>query len=152
MTPRQPDVPKWITWLVTDGYCILSRKPQTAANRSRANPKSKDGMTDKIVVLITCGSTKEARKIGRALVEGRHAACANILQSPVQSIYRWKGKIESAREFLVLLKTSRSRFSALEREVRRLHSYDVPEIIALPIQEGSRSYLKWILESVAASR
>jgi len=67
----------------------------------------------------------------------------------VKSIYRWKGRVESASEHLILLKTSRRRFQALEREIRRLHSYDVPEIIALPIEKGYRTYLKWISESVA---
>jgi periplasmic divalent cation tolerance protein len=105
-------------------------------------------MTDKIVVLVTCGSVQEARRIGSALVEAKLAPCANILEAPIRSIYRWKGQVERAREFLILLKTSRKRFAAIEREVRRLHSYDVPEIIALPIERGSRSYLKWISQSV----
>ncbi|MBZ5693970.1 MAG: divalent-cation tolerance protein CutA [Acidobacteriia bacterium] len=107
-------------------------------------------MTDKIVVLVTCGSAREARRIGRALVEQRLVACANVIQVPVQSIYRWKGKIESARECLVVLKTSRKCFTAVQRTIRRLHSYDVPEIIALPIAAGSRDYLSWISESVRA--
>jgi len=109
-------------------------------------------MTDHIIVLVTCGSAKEARTIGRALVEGRLAACANILGSPVRSIYRWKGKVESAKEFLVVLKTSRGRFGALERAVRRLHSYEVPEIIALPIAKGSHEYLRWISDSVRPAK
>jgi len=101
-------------------------------------------------VFVTCGSLQEASKIARAVVDGRHAACVNILQSPVQSIYRWKGRVESAKEFLMILKTSRRKFPVLEREVRRLHSYDVPEIIALPIECGSHPYLKWLSESVAS--
>lgn len=105
-------------------------------------------MSDKIVVLVTCGSFREATKISRALVEGRYAACANIIQAPVSSIYRWKGSVESAKEVLMILKTSRKKFPALEREVRRLHSYEVPEIIALPIQRGSRAYLAWIAEQI----
>ena len=109
-------------------------------------------MTDKIVVLITCASAKEARKIGRALVEDRHAACANIVQTPVQSIFRWKGRVESAGEFLLLLKTSRKEFPALAQQVRRLHSYEVPEIIALPVERGLSSYLKWISDSVGRDR
>jgi periplasmic divalent cation tolerance protein len=109
-------------------------------------------MTEKIVVLVTCGSAKEARKIGRALVEAKLAACANVLGSPVQSIYRWKGKVESAREFLVVLKTSRKSFAAMERTIRQLHSYDVPEIIALPIAKGSRDYLSWISGSVGRGK
>ncbi|MHB8412967.1 MAG: divalent-cation tolerance protein CutA [Candidatus Acidiferrales bacterium] len=105
-------------------------------------------MTDKIVVMVTCGSRAEARKIARAVVEARLGACANVMASPVQSIYRWKGKVETAREVLVLMKSTRKRFSALEREIRRMHSYETPEIIALPIAGGSKAYLRWIEESV----
>jgi periplasmic divalent cation tolerance protein len=104
-------------------------------------------MTDKIVVLVTCASAREARKIARTLVAARLAACGNILQRPVQSIYRWKGRVDSAEEFLLVLKTSTRRFAALERQVRLLHSYEVPEIIALPIAAGSKLYLNWIGES-----
>jgi len=105
-------------------------------------------MTDKIVVLVTCGSLKEGRRMARALVEARLAACANVLQTPIESIYRWKGNVDAAKEFLLIIKTSRARFAALETAVRRLHSYDVPEIIALPIEKGSRDYLAWLAESV----
>jgi periplasmic divalent cation tolerance protein len=108
-------------------------------------------MTDKIVVLVTCGSRKEGRRIARALVERRLAACVNFYSAPVHSIYRWKGKVESAKEFLLLIKTSRIRFDAVAAEVKRLHSYDVPEIIALPIAKGSADYLGWISESVSES-
>jgi len=107
-------------------------------------------MTDKIVVMVTCGSQAEAKKIARAVVEARLAACANVMGSPVQSIYRWKGQLETAKEVLLLLKSTRKRFSALEREIRRLHSYDTPEIIAVAIVEGSKGYLQWIEESVQA--
>jgi periplasmic divalent cation tolerance protein len=105
-------------------------------------------MTDKIVVMVTCGSQAEAKKIARAVVDARLAACANVLGGPVQSIYRWKGRVENAKEVLVLVKSTRKRFAALEREIRRLHSYDTPEIIAVAIAEGSRAYLRWIEESV----
>ena len=98
------------------------------------------------VVLVTCGSMAEARKIGRAVVEKELAACANIVAG-VESIYRWKGKVEQAREALVVMKTSATRLRELEREVKRLHSYDVPEFIALPIVAGSKEYLKWIGEN-----
>ena len=101
-------------------------------------------MTNKIVVLVTCGSAGEARRIARMLVEGRLAACGNILEAPVQSIYRWKSKVETAKEYLLIIKTSRRHFAALEKAVKRFHSYDVPEIIALPIVAGSPVYLKWI--------
>jgi periplasmic divalent cation tolerance protein len=108
-------------------------------------------MTDKIVVLVTCASAREARSIARKLVERRLAACGNVFESPVRSIYRWKGRVESAREFLLILKTSRKCFAALETAIRKLHSYDVPEIIALPVTVGSPPYLRWLSESVAAS-
>jgi periplasmic divalent cation tolerance protein len=109
-------------------------------------------MTGKIVVLVTCASVKEARKIARAVVEQRIAACANIVTAPVHSIYRWKGKVESANEFLLIIKTTQARFAKLEAEVKRLHSYDVPEIIALPIARGAATYLTWISDSVQPPR
>jgi periplasmic divalent cation tolerance protein len=105
-------------------------------------------MTNKIVVLVTCGSAKEARRIARAVVEQRMAACTNIVATPVHSIYRWKGKVESAEEFLLVIKTTQGRFAELKAAVKRLHSYDVPEIIALPIAAGGTNYLNWISESV----
>jgi len=105
-------------------------------------------MTDKIVVLVTCGSAREATKIARAVVAKRLAACANIFSGRVESTYRWKDDVEKAREILMVIKSSVKRFAALEREIRRLHSYEVPEIIALRIETGSRPYLDWISESV----
>ncbi|MGA3294734.1 MAG: divalent-cation tolerance protein CutA [Candidatus Acidiferrales bacterium] len=109
-------------------------------------------MAEKIVVLVTCGSANEARRIGRALVGRRLAACANLVRAPIESIYRWKGKVESAKEFLLIVKTSCGRFAALRKEVQRLHSYDVPEIIALPISAGARAYLDWISDSVRPAK
>jgi len=105
-------------------------------------------MTDKLIVLVTCGSAKEARRIAKAVVGQKLAACVNILDARVQSIYRWKGRIESAKEFLLVIKTSRRRFAMLEKKIRQLHSYDEPEIIALPILAGARGYLRWIADSV----
>jgi periplasmic divalent cation tolerance protein len=101
-------------------------------------------LTDKLVVLVTCSSPAEARCIARAVVEARLAACVNILPGAVQSIYRWKGKVESARERLLLIKTSRPRLAKLRKTVEQLHSYDVPEFIALPIAAGSPAYLAWM--------
>jgi periplasmic divalent cation tolerance protein len=109
-------------------------------------------MTDKRVVLVTCGSSKEARRIARALVQDHLAACVNILATPVRSVYRWQGRIEEVREILLVVKTSRRLLAALERRVRVLHSYDVPEILALPIAEGSSAYLKWLADSLLASK
>lgn len=106
-------------------------------------------MTNKIVVFVTCGSIKEAQQIGRALVDRKLAACANILHAPVHSIYHWKGKVDVAKEILLILKSSRSSFGAIDSAIRKMHSYDVPEIIALPIARGSRSYLDWISRAVS---
>jgi periplasmic divalent cation tolerance protein len=105
-------------------------------------------MTDKILVLVTCGSPKEARRIARALVGQRLAACVSAIGLPIGSTYRWQGKARSAKEFLLLIKTTKKRFEAVREVVGKLHSYEVPEIIALPIAAGSRSYLDWIAESV----
>jgi len=99
------------------------------------------------MVFVTCGSLAEARKIARAVVEVKLAACVNIHTAPVESIYRWKGKVEKAREFLLLMKTSQARLKALEREVKRLHSYETPEFIAVAVSEGEKNYLKWIESS-----
>src|SRR5690242_11208973 len=99
-----------------------------------------------VVVLVTCGSRAAAQRIAREIVSRRLAACANLLDTPVQSVYRWKGKVEKAREFLLLIKTSAARLAALQAEVKRLHSYDVPEFIALPIVAGSRAYLRWLAD------
>ena len=98
------------------------------------------------VVLVTCSSRREALKIARSVVALRLAACVNIFGAPLLSIYRWKGKVEEGREILLLMKSSRARLTALEAEVRRVHSYDVPEFIALPIVAGSEKYLAWLGE------
>jgi periplasmic divalent cation tolerance protein len=100
------------------------------------------------IVLVTCASKGEARKIARNVVGKGLTACANVLRGGVESIYRWKGKVERAREVLIMMKTSEPRLKELEREVKRLHSYEVPEFIVLPIAAGSREYLAWIGESV----
>lgn len=105
-------------------------------------------MTGKVVVLVTCANRAEARKIARALVGKRLAACVNIVAGRVESVYRWKGKVERAQEILLVIKTTRARYAALEREVRRLHSYETPEVIALPIAAGSKAYLDWVSENV----
>lgn len=105
-------------------------------------------MTDKMVVLVTCSSAAEARRIARAVVESRLAACVNILPGAVTSVYRWKGKVETAKERLLLMKTSKKKLAKLRAAVERLHSYDVPEFIAIPIAAGSRAYLAWLEESL----
>lgn len=98
---------------------------------------------DEIVVLITTPSKKEGEKIGRYLVENKLAACANILPK-IASIFFWEGKIHHDSESLLILKTKRSLFKQLADEVKKRHSYTLPEIIAVPLVEGSASYLEWI--------
>jgi periplasmic divalent cation tolerance protein len=99
-----------------------------------------------VVVLVTAESADEAAGIGRTLVEERLAACANVV-GPIRSIFRWKGAIEEAAEHLLLLKARASDVAALEVRVRELHSYEVPEVLALPVRAGSRPYLDWLAES-----
>jgi periplasmic divalent cation tolerance protein len=100
------------------------------------------------IIFVTAGSRPEARRIARALLERRLVACANIV-SGVESHYWWKGQIDHAREWLLVMKTRRSRFRAVERAVKALHSYKVPEIIALPLAAGRADYLRWIDASVS---
>ena len=98
------------------------------------------------VVFVTAPSEAEAARIGRVLVEERLAACANIT-GQIRSIYRWQGAVEDEAEFLMILKTSQASLDALIARANELHSYDVPEIIALPIQRGHPPYLDWIAEN-----
>ena len=100
-------------------------------------------MTDKIVVLTTCASESDAERMARALVEARLAACVNVVPA-VRSFYRWKGAIENGQEFLLMIKTSRDLFEALRQEMEKLHPYEVPELLALPVVAGSESYLTWL--------
>ena len=100
-------------------------------------------MTDKIVVLCTCGSAEEAERISGGLVEAKVAACANIVPG-LTSVYRWKGALERSSEWLLIIKSRRELFPRLRAEIEKLHSYEVPEIIALPLAAGDAAYLNWI--------
>jgi periplasmic divalent cation tolerance protein len=100
-------------------------------------------MTDIIIIFVTAGSEEEAEKIAQTLVEERLAACVNIL-SPIRSIYRWEGKTQGDREWLLVIKTEQKYFADVEARVRSLHSYQVPEVIALPVVDGSERYLEWV--------
>lgn len=104
-------------------------------------------MNDKKIVLTTAGSREEAEKIAHALVERRLAACVNLV-GPIHSVYRWQGKVETAAEHLLLIKTTAARFDSVAKAIRELHSYELPECIELPIEAGSVEYLRWIEESV----
>src|SRR5262249_4163885 len=107
-------------------------------------------MTDKILVLVTCGNAREAEEIARSLVERKLAACVNVLPG-LTSWYWWENKLTQDREILLIIKSSRDFFGELEKEVLRLHSYAVPEVVALPIVEGSANYLNWIDQSIRSS-
>ena len=104
-------------------------------------------MTDKRIVLSTAGSEEEAQKIARHLVERQLAACVNIVPR-IESIYRWQGHVESSREWLLLIKTTVEKFPSVRLAITELHSYELPECIALAIDDGSPAYLQWIEESV----
>lgn len=103
-------------------------------------------MAGEIIVLITTPSIGEARRIGRTMVEEKLAACVNVIPR-ISSVFRWKNAIFRERESLLILKTRRSRFKSLAKRVQSLHSYSVPEIIAIPIVLGSEDYLRWIRQS-----
>lgn len=101
------------------------------------------------IVLVTCANLVQARSIARKIVGKRLAACVTIVLGPVQSVYRWKGKVETAREQLLLIKTVEKQLPALEAEIKRLHSYEVPEFLVLPAVHGSGDYLTWLVENSA---
>src|ERR1700675_3127188 len=105
-------------------------------------------MTDKRLVLTTCGSVEEARRIAQELVGRRLAACVNIVPQ-IESVYRWEGEVESATEWLLIIKTTLDAYERLRDALGKLHSYDVPECIQIAIEDGSPAYLQWIGESVA---
>jgi periplasmic divalent cation tolerance protein len=107
-------------------------------------------MEEFVVVYVTAGSPAEGDRLARALVEERLAACVNRIAS-IQSVYRWQGKVEQSEEELLIIKTRKTLFAALESRVRELHSYSVPEIIAVPIVEGSDGYLRWLGEQLSGS-
>ena len=102
-------------------------------------------MKEFIVVLVTCSSMEEAEKIGNSLVEKKLAACVNVVPE-IKSIFYWKGKISRENEILLIAKSRMELFDSIQSEIKELHSYEVPEIIALPISAGSEKYLDWIRE------
>lgn len=104
-------------------------------------------MTDKRLVLTTAGSEEEAHRIAQTLVERRLAACVNIVPR-IHSVYRWEGKVESADEFLLIIKTTRDREGPVRSAIKELHSYELPECIVIGIEAGSKEYLDWVGESV----
>jgi periplasmic divalent cation tolerance protein len=105
-------------------------------------------MQNCVVTLCTCGSREEAERLATILVEERLAACVSILPT-VLSVYRWQGKVETASEHLLFVKTTEDRHRELERRIGELHSYDTPEVISMAIVSGSKKYLTWLAEQVS---
>ena len=104
-------------------------------------------MTDALVALSTVGSADDAQRIARALVERRLAACVNVVPG-LTSVYAWKGAVETGQELLLVIKTRRARFEALRAALVELHPYEVPELIALPVEAGHAPYLDWLTANV----
>lgn len=105
-----------------------------------------DKTSGKKIVLTTAGTKEEAENIARALLERKLAACVNVVA--IDSIYRWKGKVESSPEHLLIIKTTAKAFDGVRTAIEELSTYDLPECIQLPIEAGSQAYLKWIDDSV----
>ena len=106
-------------------------------------------VTDKIVVLTTCNSQEQGAQLARHLIEHHLAACVNILPG-ARSFYRWKGEIEQAEEVVVIIKSRRDIFEKLREAIAHLHSYEIPEVIALPVVDGSDAYLNWLDREIAS--
>lgn len=106
-------------------------------------PPIKKSAEEVFVILVTVANQEEAVRIGEGVVKAKLAACANVVPG-IQSIYRWKGKVVKSPEFLLILKSSKARYSELEKAIKAMHTYETPEIIALPVKEGLDQYLRWV--------
>lgn len=104
-------------------------------------------MTDKIVVITTCGNEDEANRIAHLLVEGHLAACVSVMPG-VRSHYRWQGAVESADEWMLFAKSTREKFADLRAALEKVHSYEVPEVLALAVVDGAPNYLNWVDRSL----
>ena len=107
--------------------------------------------TGVVVVLTTIGADTDGAELARTLVNERLAACVNVLP-PMTSVYRWEGQVQTDREQQLIIKTAARQVPALEARVRELHPYDVPEFLVLPVSDGSKAYVGWVVESVGGSR
>lgn len=106
-------------------------------------------MTDKVVVLSTCETAEEAERLARHLLELKLVACVNILPG-VRSIYRWKDKVEESTELLLVIKSRRDMLTRLRAEIEKIHSYEIPEVLVLPVVDGSEAYLAWLDRELGA--
>lgn len=129
--------------LCVDSVCILSAH-FFAKVRSHVN----DSDSSFLQVTTTAGNREEADRIATTMVDRRLAACVQIV-GPIRSVYRWEGQIEHSEEWLCQIKTTREQYAAVEAAIREVHSYDCPEIIAMPIVEGSAAYLRWLAEQTS---
>jgi periplasmic divalent cation tolerance protein len=121
----------------------------TAVSKKTASRGKGETGLDGRIVLVTVRTLSEGRRLARTVVKKRLAACVNILLSPVNSIYRWKEKVEVTHEYYLIIKTTDRCYAELEREIVKLHSYEVPDIAALPISAGLPEYLTWLRASVS---
>jgi periplasmic divalent cation tolerance protein len=121
----------------------------TALSKKTASRGRGETALDGRIVLVTVRTLSEGRRLARTVVKKRLAACVNVLLSPVNSIYRWKEKVEVTHEYYLIIKTTDRCYPELEREIVKLHSYDVPEIVALPISAGLPEYLTWLRAAVS---
>ena len=108
-----------------------------------AEARRKKPVEQVLVVMVTVKNLKEALRIGEEMVQMKLAACANVLPG-IQSIYRWKGKVTKAQEALLILKSTTPRYRALEKAIKMMHTYEVPEVIALPVTKGLEAYVRWV--------
>lgn len=107
-------------------------------------------MTNKIVVLSTCATAEDAEKLARELLDARLAACVSVIPQ-IRSFYRWQGKIENSSEFLLVVKSSRDLFEPLRARLEAAHPYELPEVLALPVIDGSPNYLSWLDTELTAA-
>src|ERR1051325_6549396 len=148
-------IARW-NFIMRSSVVILRRSPaaslKTKRNTTTKLKQSSFAMadTDAIVVFMTAANGEEATRLAEMLVGAHLAACVQILPE-MESVYRWQGKTDRQSEILLLAKTTRAKFDDLEREVRALHSYDTPEIIAVPVVIGSGPYLHWLRDVNSAS-
>ena len=108
-----------------------------------AAPRMKKSTAQVLVILVTAINQEEAVRIGEGMVNAKLAACANIIPE-IQSIYRWEGKVVKTQEVLLILKSTKPRYRALEKAIKAMHTYETPEIIALPVKEGLDQYIEWV--------
>jgi periplasmic divalent cation tolerance protein len=133
-------------WFQADLYDINSGGNNNARHCHRLIHSAEIAMTKARIILTTAGSQEEAGKIAHALVERRLAACVNIVPQ-IESVYRWQGKVETAQEWLLLIKTQVELYERVRDALKELHSYDLPECVMLEVAAGSQRYLDWIAEN-----